>query len=350
MSKCILHIGMSKTGSTAIQRTLYLDRYKDANYLYANFGIDESNHGRAVYMLFSPKNQYRLRRYVQSTHPSATNEFRAQMFKHLESQTKQSNLPVVISGERIMYMSKKYLLEIKKYLQQIFSEISVVAYIREPISYMSCKFQEILKTQYREIDLEKVYPNYQSAFEKFDQLFGRKNVTLRLYDRDKFQNGCVVEDFCNLNGITIRQKPNKVFNASLSAAATCLLYTFRKFGKRKLRRERTFMEYKRHVALIRSLHKIKDIKFNFHPELYQPIIHNNLEDINWIENRLQASLSGNNHSAKCGVRTEKDLFNYNEQALKWVESHLPGSTLSSNIEPAQMALYMSRIHKSLVPD
>ncbi len=50
MSKCIIHIGMHKTGSTSIQKSL--DGFHDQEFFYAHLG-NTPNHSLAIFSLFS---------------------------------------------------------------------------------------------------------------------------------------------------------------------------------------------------------------------------------------------------------------------------------------------------------
>ena len=50
MKRCIIHIGMHKTGSTSIQRSL--QGYRDDRFQYARLG-KTANHSLAMYSLFA---------------------------------------------------------------------------------------------------------------------------------------------------------------------------------------------------------------------------------------------------------------------------------------------------------
>jgi len=157
-----VHIGMHKTGSSSIQKTLH-NSLEDPNYVYVDLGGE--NHSGKIQSLFStdPFTNHNHRKCGWDL--SKINKFNKDTRSNLIKQLSNSTSNMIISGEGITAIDKPGLLSFKYFLRNYFRNIVIVAYIRPPISYMESAFQEKIKGSLKKLDLEKIYPNYRKRFE-----------------------------------------------------------------------------------------------------------------------------------------------------------------------------------------
>ena len=68
----------------------------------------------------------------------------------------------------------------------------VVAYVKRPISFMQSAFQQRIKTNLRRLDVASgLWPKYRDRLEKMDEIFGRENVDLHVFDSSTLIKGDV---------------------------------------------------------------------------------------------------------------------------------------------------------------
>jgi len=214
MSKVILHIGMMKTGSTSIQKSL--EDYEDELFYYPKF--KNTNHTRIFYTLFG-KNQDKLQKLYK-------NKFligkKNKLFEKLKRQMKREldmarGRNIIFSGEGISKIfSDEEILIIKKFFySKGFKHFKVIGYIRSPYAFMSSIYQQSLKNIFIELNTEnlsKLFPRYKKLFEKFIRNF--EEVILRKFEPRRFPEGDVVLDFCSLIGLNLPKERIKKVNES----------------------------------------------------------------------------------------------------------------------------------------
>ena len=54
--------------------------------------------------------------------------------------------------------------------------ITVIAYVRPPVSFMASAFQQAVRVEGRTDRRSRFWPGYRERFEKLDTVFGRENV------------------------------------------------------------------------------------------------------------------------------------------------------------------------------
>tara|TARA_R110000787_G_scaffold12074_14_gene39264 strand:- start:796 stop:1896 length:1101 start_codon:yes stop_codon:yes gene_type:complete len=217
MKTLILHVGMHKTGSTSIQRSLEgfdrgLIRYLD---------LGSSNHSGPVRTIFSERsNDYPAhRRSGKSRHAIAqmASHHRAQMIRELSLPRQR----FIISGEGISALSPAGVRALAQFLKQYVDRIQVIGYVRDPVGYANSAFQQRVKDGQAAISVPR--PNYRNRFRKFFDVFGRENVELIQFNPSAFENRSVVRDFCNRAGIPADNVREKRANESLSDLAIRLI-------------------------------------------------------------------------------------------------------------------------------
>lgn len=284
MSRCLIHIGMHKTGSKSIQSSLH--RFADTRFIYADF--DKPNHTLALHTLFtsgaSPRPYLLRKRDPESAIP----KFRRAMQSQLEGSIRACDgRTLIMSGEGISNkFDRDALATMRDYLRRHFDEISIVGYVRPPAGYMTSSFQQGVKGG-RPVRFEAVYRSYQKTFGKFDEVFGRENVRLYKFDPGDFPQRCVVRDFCSRVGIGLPVERIVRLNESLSRQSVCLLYTYGKLGGPYGAHD---LKGRERQALRKLLENLGHDRFRLSPEIVRPILMQNRADIEWMEARLGLSL------------------------------------------------------------
>lgn len=218
MAKIFLHIGLHKTGSTAIQSAF--NGLNTPSKCYADLGFE--NHSIPIYTAFSGKHQeYGIWRRSSLTYAAVEQKQQECLAKLDMFLRKEKHKDIIISGEDISVISAPMLKNLYQALTVNTSDVNVLAYVRDPVSFIASALQEEIKNG----SISKIpsRPNYRAKLEKFLKQFGEENVIIREYNRDKLPNGDVVEDFGDFVGV---KAPHKAFqdNKSLSTEAVRVVY------------------------------------------------------------------------------------------------------------------------------
>ena len=318
MAKLILHIGMIKTGSSSIQASL--SAASGNGFIYPELGgvsfkgksetPSKRNHSDALVNLFSSKSET----YAAKRSRLGKGNFRSGSDEEAlrQAAADAGDGCVVLSSEALYsHWKDDDVLAFGRFAGELFDDIKVFSYIREPFSLMSGKFSTRVKAA-RLAKFKPAYTRYR-MLEKFDVGFGRENVRLWKYDRESFPDGDVVQHFCASVGLppvpSLSQK-----NITLSRPAVSALYRL----NRAVGEEPDELEaHKTARMAIRRRFPHRDWpKFRLSPSVMAPIIEENADDIEWIEERLGSSLREQPDPQDTDVSSEADLLEIDPAALE----------------------------------
>jgi len=343
MKRCVIHIGMHKTGSTSIQKS-FCNQLNNSAWKYADMG--HSNHS------------YLLAKILDNDLPGGDAAIglgitsRDEIIERLLKDLDQEGENYLLSGE---WMSSRVevarLMALRDLLLRHVNSITVVGYVRPPKSYMESSFQERLKMATLKLDFEDLRPKYRPRLEHFDTVFGKENVMFWKFDPATFKNHCVVQDFCERLDIEFPEKKIKRRNESLSREATAFLYTYRTYAGRQ-DTGRIFSEND-NVILVNHLAQLKGGKLRFASDMVRPVLDANRADIEWMEKRIGTSLEEPDADSEDVVRSEADLLRYKPEDLMWLAKQL-GSGYVDNchpqMSPEEVADWMQALHVKLLDD
>lgn len=301
--KAFVHIGMHKTGTTSIQRTLAALDLADPRYLLRQ----PANHSAMVSVLFED-HETQLPRLLNSGWTAAgvemrRAEWRASLEETLRTHSAEGGEAVILSAERLCVVSFEAAERLRDFLAPHCSEVEIVAYVRSPISWMESAFQQSIKDRQNGFEALR-WPNYRLAFEKYDRLFGRDNVTLKVFLKEHLKGGDVVSDFTAHVGIDPPVAGDRRDNETLSLEALSLVYVRRRFGRPFDWRRPGAVVADR--AFVERLRPFGTQRFGLSPALAASILEANREDLAYIEDRLGMALPGGGSEAGT-VGSEADL-------------------------------------------
>lgn len=282
--KCYLHVGMHKTGSTSIQESLSCHHFNSNNsYLKA---ISE-NHSIPFYSIFSeePADYHIHRRGSRNYYDCLA--FNYEAITIIDEFINSSSNDVIISGEDISVLPTKSLVKLKSFLSCYFDVIKVVIYIRPPHSYISSHFQEIIKNgssgnKFDNLISGKLYPNYQGVIGKFDNVFGRSEVMIRLFDKESLIGQDVVIDFVSAIGLQ-ENIQSITSNQSLSLEELSVSYIFNNYY---IKNQVMSQDINNKLLNLRKLmESLAKNKFEISKDLTRGTIDKNIQDVKWVSRR-----------------------------------------------------------------
>lgn len=218
--------------------------------------------------------------------------------------------PVILSSEgAFRYLSAEDVAELQRFVDRVFDDVQIVAYVREPFGFISAGFHNWIKGHgLAEFALK--YQQYR-RFQKFDRAFGRERVHLWKYDPSSFPGGDVVAHFCDSAGLPRLQ--SEPVNVTLCRPAVSAIYRLNRLAAKHggdlpgLRVARK--------SIIREFPHRDWPKFRLSPHVIAPVIENHEKDIHWIEERMGCSMRGDWPPQDGDVTSEADLLNIELDAL-----------------------------------
>lgn len=172
----IIHAGMHKTGTTAIQHHLYHQMPKGVHYLPWR----DPNHSDLGVVLFdeAPETYWVFRREGRSAEDMQ--KWRGETMGQLEGSFAYNRGKThVMSAEWLSVAPIDAILRLKEFFARHAAAFKVIIYVRPAEAYMASMAQQSIRTGTSELRL--IWPAYRTAVEKFDIGFGREAVDLRVY-------------------------------------------------------------------------------------------------------------------------------------------------------------------------
>ena len=233
MKRIVLHVGMYKTGSTAIQASLA--GYRDGVFEYAPLPpvVDADrqrayNHSLLINTAFD-KGHKRAGLLLQFGVAAADfDRVQLQCRNALEACLSASEAEVLIlSAETITSFDPAAMQELGALLRQHASDIQVYAYVRDPFDYVKSTTQEWIKWGYTGDHLHPV--SYRNSFGNLEEVFGAENMSYRLYRRGYLLDGDAVTDFSSWIGLKNNPARRLEANVTLSTDAVRCIYALNNY-------------------------------------------------------------------------------------------------------------------------
>jgi hypothetical protein len=234
----ILHIGLSKTGSSSIQRVLanQRDALREQG-VYMPHSPGFANHA------LLPASLVNDRRSLWGFHPATWEglspagrlarfeaEWRAEMAALPDWATR-----CVITAEQIggLLRQDDEAARLGAALAPYFGSVQLIVYLRRQDSHTASAYTQWLRGGVlREPGLPDGGPaaqpelDYGALLDRFARVFGDASICPRIFDRAELVGGDVVEDFLHITGLTLpvlAEAPNKQSNLSLTLGGQALL-------------------------------------------------------------------------------------------------------------------------------
>ncbi|MFU8863554.1 MAG: hypothetical protein ACNA7O_06535 [Rhodobacterales bacterium] len=287
--EAIIHPGMHKTGSSSIQATAV--SIKPDGWIFPDNKTGNFSGRFALLFEDNPEDYHAFK--ARGMNADAVEVDRQKRLVQLENQLRKGSaegLNALFSAERISTSPLDSIQRLADLYRKHGYEPRVVAYVRRPISFMQSAFQQRLKLTLNDLKTNAMlWPNYRKRFEKLDQVFGRENVKLNVFDRSTLKQGDVCIDFFGQIGIDLSVEQVVRVNESLSLPACALLFAQRHLG------EGFVQGFKRapakNNAFIAALSRLPGDPLKFKRSYVAPIFEEWRKDLEWMEERLGQSLS-----------------------------------------------------------
>lgn len=336
----VLHIGMHKTATTAIQDSL--KGFTDGTTRYARVGWPNPNHSVAFHTLFSHSGKPHKLLHEKGVGVRKLKELKATYQTELEQDLTSDEENLVVSGEDISLLSAEELADMKAFFDPYCERIRVIAYVRDPVSFRSSNFQQAVKGGTSIFSVPQ--PGYRNRFQKFIDIFGAEATEFALFDSAGFPDGSIIADFCQRIGIAAQAISEQTSNEALSTEAVGLLFLWNRMGLNSVGSPR---KKRARMKLIREVRINFPGKFKFSAALGQKNL--DTEDISWMEALGGFSLMKPAAKGEAGIDSEADLVACAGQTVPKLQEVLANKGLESPSEdPVELLNLMYAFHLGVV--
>lgn len=220
----ILHVGMHKTGSTAIQQSF--TGYDDGHTFYGTF--DTADHSEPMFAAFKD-DFYSYHAWVNrgmklTDMERQRAEYRAEFTKQL---LRKDRKRLIISAEDISLFKPTEKQALIDFILDNGCDLHVVCYVREPTEFAASRCQQNIKGGATSIE-GVLSPLYKYRLATFSDLLLKNRLTVRAFDRSMLIGGDIVSDFASILKLDESLVNRKTANVGLSLPATKVLLAFNK--------------------------------------------------------------------------------------------------------------------------
>lgn len=346
--RCFVHIGLHKTGSSAIQNYLYRNQDSLGSFAYLHCGQENSSVPVSLAFSTIPADYAWAKRwglarediYGRRMH---ARDLLSQIFRH------SVQPDFILSGEDISAFNEESLLDLRTWLSGWVDEIYVLAYVRSFSALANSRFQQLIRMN-ASMSWDTLIPEYKSQFEMFDRVFGRERVCLWHYESGCEVGGTtgIVGDFCQRLGMPVPKHHLPRVNEGVSLDALRLIYAYHTCFSGQALVPIT-------NRVLSALASLQGTKSYLSAALIEAILSHRRGDIEWLESRIGVSLDAPTAVDPSGINQLEDLFAFDERSLSWLEERarsigfeIPGGALSS--DPDRIAHLMHGLLSTIEPE
>ncbi|MEJ6122038.1 hypothetical protein MT390_09190 [Vibrio sp. 2-Bac 85] len=208
--KLTLHIGTRKTGTTSIQAFLR----KNRKILFENgiFVLDYLSLNQYEFALAADIS-HNLKYYIEEIQKISGYDFNEYSGDYYQKLQKELNaLPehidhVIVSSEDCSLLDNNSIIYLKNKLSSYFEIVEIISYFRRQDRYVTSNVTTALRSGYR-VKLNNIFNTsdiqhllYNEMMTNWANSFGKKNITCRVFEKEKLINNDLIIDFLNIANI-----------------------------------------------------------------------------------------------------------------------------------------------------
>lgn len=219
MRQAVLHIGMHKTGSTAIQQAFNGRSSSEARYAR----LSHANHSIPLATVFKQGPYHHWNKFDLSDAEisSRRHDFLADLESEFNSDVHQH---LIFSGEDLGLLKDQEKAELISVFRSHGVDVRVICFVRDPVAFVSSALQQRIKHGLK--DVGEISPWYRQRLTYFAQILDPEKLVVMDYGRLCAEHGDIVCAFQNVIGFRFENlasvRPNKSSSLDATRLILCL--------------------------------------------------------------------------------------------------------------------------------
>lgn len=239
-TRCVLHIGTHKTGTTTLQKVLVLHEDQITEQGWKLSSVAPPSTGVLMRYAADDTRKFRYRTQHGEDDPGRLKAFRARFEEDVAELAKEPGSAALFVDEAAELLESQEIERLLTPLRISFQEIVVVLYVRPQVDLAVSLYSQHLRSgqatdtiipdNWRDRDHPRF--NYLTKARHWSEALSRKGdrFILRPFNRKTMKNGDVVDDFLSLIGVRLEDRIEIApMNVSLSIAGQSLLRSFNRY-------------------------------------------------------------------------------------------------------------------------
>lgn len=230
--RALIHIGIEKTGSTAIQEALRqsCSDLRNAGFLYLAGEVPRYRWGLSIYAAPLPQLIDLLSTLELKDHHGLS-EYRRDFADYVSDSVKSNPDHTFVFSEEHCHSritTKESVERLRDFLREFFDEIQIFIYLRRQDRLASSYYSSrLFGGKYDEnplLDAGAAYFDFRSILNLWSDAFGKDRIHVAIYDEVRRTGRSIIENFSRFTGIPLSDRSNGVLtNQSISNAARSVL-------------------------------------------------------------------------------------------------------------------------------
>lgn len=218
---CYIHIGTAKTGTTSLQKFLLQNRENFEQFFYPSLS-DDGNCYKLALGSFKKNKFTNLTKQNNLQTQEEKEIFCQNLYKNFNDDIKIHNAKdLIISSE---HFSNSFDIEELKNFKNILcsfgiTDFKIIVYIRDYPSFINALYNTYIKDGLTSVSIEEFPYNinfYKDMLSMWEEVFEKKNMIVRIFDKKELCNGSIIDDFLSILGVNNSKKLFKIVNQNES--------------------------------------------------------------------------------------------------------------------------------------
>jgi hypothetical protein len=214
------------------------------------------------------------------------------ILRRFDDELAANTLPKFVFSSELLFRFGDHITRMRDHVQRYFSDIRIIAYVREPVSYSTSRVQHAVT--HRRATLDELYGRtgerslvtleYRKNLEPYIELFGRDAVDIRIFDRKQFVGGDLMSDFCAALGEPklAQELPNEPRNPALCYEGVLLASEYQAAMARRGEK----IGDKDFKKLLSRLRDLKGVPFSLPASVAAEVQARAADDVAWLRQTL----------------------------------------------------------------
>ncbi len=205
--ECIIHIGTEKTGTTTLQKFFRQNELNlDKNHIFYPKTFGNDNHGKLFVFASYSKKIDSLKLMLGLNNLQEVEIIKKKLISSFHEEIKNQNCKKLLLSTELFHSrltNNEEIKFLKNFLDDFTKSYKIIVYLRSQIDLATSKYSELLKdgemgiSILPDVEENNQYYNYEKLLARWEKVFGRDNINVKIFSENNLIGGDIKKDFIN---------------------------------------------------------------------------------------------------------------------------------------------------------